>query len=69
MQKIKVSLMFSVLALSLLALPGCEKGAGERAGEKVDKAMDKTGDAIKKGVNNTKDAAKEGTNKLNDATK
>lgn len=48
-------------ALSLLA--GCEqKGPAQKAGEKVDKAIDQTGKAIQ-------DTAKEAEKKVKDATK
>ena len=48
-------------ALSLLA--GCEqKGPAQKAGEKVDKAIDQTGNAIQ-------DAAKEAEKKAKEATK
>jgi hypothetical protein len=49
------------LALSLLA--GCEqKGPAQKAGEKVDKAVDQTGKALQ-------DAAKEAEKKAKEATK
>jgi hypothetical protein len=59
MKILKISLMIPVLALVLVAAPGCkEKGPMEKAGEKVDKAAEKTGDAIKKGADKAKDATK-----------
>lgn len=36
-----------VLVMFIAAFPGCKEGPLERAGKKVDKAVDKTGDKLK----------------------
>ena len=38
MQKMKLSLLLSVLALSLMVLPGCEKGASEKCSRRREEA-------------------------------
>ena len=57
MKTVRLMLLASVL-MGGLAVMGCNKGAGEKAGEKIDKAAEKTGDAIKDGADKVKDAVK-----------
>ena len=49
MKALKSILIVSVL-LGGLAVTGCNKGPAEKAGEKIDKAVEKTGDAVKDAV-------------------
>jgi hypothetical protein len=49
MMKIRTSII-AALAMSvlLLGISGCQQGPAERAGKKIDKAVDKGGDQIEK---------------------
>jgi hypothetical protein len=53
------ALMVSAL---FIALPGCDKGPAEKAGESIDNAVDNTGDQIEKAGDSIKDTA-QGNNK------
>lgn len=55
-------------ALSLLA--GCEqKGPAEKAGEKVDKAIDQAGKAMQKAGDKIQETTKEAEKKIKEGTK
>jgi len=56
MRAIRVS--FAILSLATaLSMAACEKkGPAERAGEKIDNAVDKAGDAVKDAGDKMKDA-------------
>ena len=62
----------AALATLLLSAPviGCtqHKGPAQRAGEKVDNAVEETGDAAKKAGNKVGGAAKKAGDKIEDAT-
>jgi hypothetical protein len=49
---------FLALGLGLVLFVGCEKGPLQKAGEKVDKAVEGTGKAIEKAGDKVKDATK-----------
>ena len=51
-----------VASALLIAIPGCEKGPAEKAGESIDNAVEKTGDQIEKAGDAIKDTVK-GDNK------
>lgn len=55
MKMIKSMLVVSAL-LGVLSITGCEKGPAENAGEKIDKAAEKTVDAAKDAGEAVKDA-------------
>jgi hyperosmotically inducible protein len=58
------------LGLGLALLAGCEqKGPAQKAGEKVDKAVEDTGKAIKKAGKNAGEKLDEAAKKVRDATK
>src|SRR4051812_13310894 len=58
------------LAITLIAASGCkEKSPAEKAGEKIDKAVENTKDATKKGVEKVGDAAEKAGDKVKDATR
>lgn len=63
MRILKYTLLAPVLALVLIAAPGCEKKSD------TEKAMEKTGDAVKDAANKTGDAAKDAADKAKDAVK
>jgi hypothetical protein len=55
-------------ALGLAFGAGCHrKGPAERAGEKIDKAVEQTGDALEDAGDKTKDAADKAAKKAKDA--
>ena len=62
-------ILFSAgLAVALLA--GCEqKGTAEKAGQKIDKAVEDTGKELKKAGEKTGEAIEEAGKKLKDASK
>lgn len=51
-----------ITGVLLLALAGCEKGPAEKAGERVDDAIDKAGESIEKAGESIQDAAEGSTN-------
>jgi hypothetical protein len=51
-------IVWPMLAVALVLTAGCEKGAAEKAGEKIDNAAEKTGDALKDAGDKVKDAVK-----------
>ena len=58
------------LGLALTVLAGCEqKGPAEKAGEKVDKAVDQAGKSMEKAGDKIQDAAKDAETKIKEATK
>jgi predicted small lipoprotein YifL len=58
------------LGLALSMLVGCEqKGPAEKAGEKVDKAVDQAGKTMEKAGDKIQDAAKDAEKKIKEATK
>jgi predicted small lipoprotein YifL len=57
--KTKIGLVF-VMVMSLIALPACrEKGPAEKAGEKIDKAVDDVKDKTKEAADKIEDKVKE----------
>jgi hypothetical protein len=44
-----------VASALLIAIPGCEKGPAQKAGESVDNAIDNTGDQIENAGDSVKD--------------
>jgi len=53
------TLLVGAAALSLLFLVGCQReGPAERAGKKVDEAVDKAGDALKRAGEKLKEIGK-----------
>ena len=58
------------LGLSLGILAGCEQqGPAQKAGEKVDKAVDQAGKTMQKAGEKVEDAAKDAEKKIKEATK
>jgi hypothetical protein len=58
------------LGLALSVLAGCEQqGPAQKAGEKVDKAVDQTGKTMQKTGEKVEEAAKEAEKKIKEATK
>ena len=47
-----------VTSALLIAISGCEKGPAEKAGERIDTAVEKTGEQIEKAGDAIKDTAK-----------
>ena len=57
-------LLIACVTFTLLACTGCQKkGPAERAGEKVDQAVQQTADEAKQAADKAKDAAKEAADK------
>jgi hypothetical protein len=74
MRLLKYTVLVPVLALVLIAAPGCEKKsdtekAMDKTGDAIKDAADKTGDAAKKAGEATKDAAKDAADKAKAAVK
>jgi len=58
------------LGLGLLLLAGCEqKGPAQKAGEKVDKAVEQTGKSLEKAGEKIGDTLEEAAKKVKEATK
>jgi hypothetical protein len=58
------------LGLALSMLVGCEQqGPAQKAGEKVDKAVDQAGKTMQKAGEKVEDAAKDAEKKIKEATK
>ena len=57
MKTLRIMLAVSVL-LGGLAVTACNKGTGEKVGEKLDKAAEKTKDAVKDAGEKVEDAVK-----------
>ncbi len=53
-----------MLAVALMLTAGCEKGTGERVGENIDRAAEKTKDGLEKAADKTGDALKDAGDKL-----
>ncbi|WP_269618197.1 hypothetical protein [Zhongshania sp. BJYM1] len=52
----KVLVAFFLIATAVFAVSACEeKGAAEKAGERIDQGMENVGDAYKEGVEEVKD--------------
>jgi outer membrane lipoprotein-sorting protein len=48
MEQFKKAVVIAAIAIFVMGISGCkEKGAAEKAGEKVDESMQKAGDAAK----------------------
>jgi hypothetical protein len=62
-------ILMPVLGLVLALGQGCERGAGERAGEKIDNAAEETKEGLKKAADKTGDALEKAGDKVKDATK
>lgn len=70
MNIIKSLIITTLFAAALLSGIGCkEKGAMEKAGEKLDNAAETTADKTKEGVEAVGDAAEKAGDKIQDATK
>jgi hypothetical protein len=65
-----ISKSFVILCILTTAIigVGCEKGAMEEAGEKLDNAAEKTADKTKEGVKAVGEAAEKAGDKIKDAT-
>lgn len=61
-------ILMPVLGLVLALGQGCERGDGERAGEKLDNAAEATKDGLKKAADKTGDALEKAGDKVKDAT-
>jgi len=75
---LKVFCAVFIALVFVVSVSGCakEEGPMEKAGKKVDEAVDatketatKTGEAVKEGAVKTKEAVKEGAEKASDAVK
>lgn len=52
----KILVAFFILATAVFAVSACEeKGAAEKAGERIDQGMENVGDAYKEGVEEVED--------------
>lgn len=70
MPRMSRSQVMVVLAFALSALAGCEQqGPAQKAGEKVDKAVDQAGKSMQKAGEKVEDAAKDAEKKIKEATK
>jgi hypothetical protein len=58
-----------MLAVALVMGSGCERGTGEKIGEKLDNAAEETKDGLKKAADKTGDALEKAGDKVQDATK
>jgi len=59
-----------ILGVAVLFAAGCkEKSTGEKMGEALDNAAEKTKDGVKKAADSTGDALKTAGDKVKDATK
>lgn len=61
-------IVWPMLAAALVLTSGCEKGTGEKVGEKIDNAAEKTKDGVKTAVDKTGEALKDAGEKVKDAT-
>ncbi|MFI5327023.1 MAG: hypothetical protein ACHQ7H_12370 [Candidatus Rokuibacteriota bacterium] len=62
--------VMGALGLALSMLVGCEQpGPAQKAGEKVDKAVDQAGKTMQKAGDKVEDAAKDAEKKIKEATK
>ena len=62
-------IVWPMLALALVLTPGCEKGTGEKVGEKIDNAAEKTKEGVKDAADKTGDALKTAGDKLKETAK
>ena len=70
MKNSKTQIITALFAAALVSGIGCqEKGAMEKAGEQIDKAVEKTVDKAKEGAEAVGDAAEKAVDKVKDATK
>jgi hypothetical protein len=69
MKNTKILVLAALITTALLSFIGCEKGPMEKAGEKIDKAAEKTADKAKEGAHAVGDAAEKAGDKIKDATK
>lgn len=61
--------LIAVLALTFaVALTACEKGPAEKAGEKIDNAVESAGDKIEDATDNAGDTLEEAGDKIEDKT-
>jgi hypothetical protein len=56
MRNKRLDIVTALAFLSLLGLAGCDEGAMEKSGEKVDEAVEETGDAIEDAADEIEDA-------------
>lgn len=57
------------LGLGLTVLVGCEQGSAQKAGQKVDRAVEDAGKALKKAGEKAADTLEEAGKKVRDAAK
>ena len=70
MSRMNRLLVMVALGMALSMLGGCEQpGPAQKAGEKVDKAVDQTGKAMQKAGEKVEEAAKDAEKKIKEATK
>jgi len=62
-------IVWPLLAAALVMGQGCKEGSGETAGEKLDRAAEKTKEGVKDAADKTGDAFKKAGDKVKDATK
>jgi hypothetical protein len=65
----KKLLLWPVLVAALALSQGCEKGTGEKAGEKLDNAAEETKEGLKKAADKTGEALEKAGDKVKDATR
>lgn len=61
-------IVLPMLAAALVLTSGCEKGTGEKIGEKLDTAAEKTKEGVKDAAEKTGEALKDAGEKVKDAT-
>lgn len=62
-------IVLPVMVAALVLTAGCEKGTGEKVGEKLDNAAEKTKDGLEKAADKTGEALKDAGDKVKDAVK
>lgn len=69
MKLMKQWIVWPMLAVALAMTAGCEKGTGEKVGEKIDNAAEKTKDGVKDAAEKTGEVLKDAGDKVKDAVK
>ena len=62
-------IVLPMFVAALVLTAGCEKGTGEKVGEKLDNAAEKTGEVLKDAADKTGDALKTAGDKLKETAK
>lgn len=62
-------IIWPMLAVALAWTAGCEKGTGEKVGEKIDNAAEATKEGVKDAADKTGDALKTAGDKLKETAK